>query len=160
MSMRGAGGGMTGAGGGMKALRTLRRDDSVTAQPLSKGLARRIFRFAKPYRRKLLTFLILIIIDAAIGGANPLIYRAIIDDGIIPKHTAIVIELAVLLAVLAVLDAVLRWSPLRGDTFAMRDRVRNLLLAPWREAGGDGARLRLAAARALMAAGDWRRGVA
>jgi len=107
MSMRGAGGGMTGAGGGMKALRTLRRDDSVTAQPLSKGLVRRIFRFAKPYRRKLLTFLILIIIDAAIGGANPLIYRAIIDDGIIPKHTAIVIELAVLLAVLAVLDAVL-----------------------------------------------------
>jgi len=98
---------MPGAGGGMKALRTLRRDDSVTSQPLSKGLVRRIFRFAKPYRKKLLTFLILIIVDAAIGGANPLIYRAIIDDGIIPKHTDIVIELAVLLAVLAVLDAVL-----------------------------------------------------
>jgi hypothetical protein len=38
-------------------------------------------------------------------------------------------------------DAVLRWSPLRGDLFAMRDRVRNLLLAPWRDAAGDGARL-------------------
>jgi len=47
-------------------------------------------------------------------------------------------------------DAVLRWSPLRGDTFAMRDRVRNLLLAPWRDAAGDGARLRLAAARAAL----------
>lgn len=47
-------------------------------------------------------------------------------------------------------DAVLRWSPLRGDAFAMRDRVRNLLLSPWREAAGDGARLRLAAARAAL----------
>jgi hypothetical protein len=47
-------------------------------------------------------------------------------------------------------DAVLRWSPLRGDLFAMRDRVRNLLLAPWRDAAGDGARLRLAAARAAL----------
>ena len=37
-----------------------------------------------------------------------------------------------------------------GDTFAMRDRVRNLLLAPWREAGGDGARLRLARLAAAL----------
>lgn len=48
------------------------------------------------------------------------------------------------------LDSVLRWSPLRGDTFTMRDRVRNLMLAPWRDASGDGARLRLAAARAAL----------
>ena len=49
-----------------------------------------------------------------------------------------------------VVDALLRWSPIRADTFVMRDRVRNLRLAPWREAAGDGARLRLAAARAAL----------
>ena len=103
---------MPGAGGGMKALRTLRRDDSVTSQPLSKGLLRRIFRFAAPYRKKLLLFLILIIVDAAIGGANPLIYRAIIDDGILPRRNRTLVELAFAPWVLAVLDAVLareRW---------------------------------------------------
>ncbi|HET7678148.1 MAG TPA: hypothetical protein VFK38_09895 [Candidatus Limnocylindrales bacterium] len=48
-------------------------------------------------------------------------------------------------------DDVLRWSPVPGDLSALRDRVRNLRLAPWRDASGDGARLRLAAARAALA---------
>jgi hypothetical protein len=52
------------------------------------------------------------------------------------------------------LDEVLGWSPIRGDRFELRDRVRNLRLAPWRDATGDGARLRLAAARAAMARMD------
>lgn len=47
-------------------------------------------------------------------------------------------------------DAILRWSPLRADEFDQRDRVRNLRLAPWRDASGDGARLRMAAARAAL----------
>lgn len=47
-------------------------------------------------------------------------------------------------------DTILRWSPLRGETLALRDRVRNLRLAPWRGATGDGARLRLAAARGAL----------
>jgi SAM-dependent methyltransferase len=48
------------------------------------------------------------------------------------------------------IDSILRWSPVRADTFELRDRVRNLRLAPWREASGDGAPLRLAAARAAL----------
>jgi hypothetical protein len=48
------------------------------------------------------------------------------------------------------IDSILRWSPVRADTFDLRDRVRNLRLAPWREASGDGAPLRLAAARAAL----------
>jgi hypothetical protein len=57
-----------------------------------------------------------------------------------------------------VVDEALRWSPLRVDTFELRDRVRNLRLHPWRSAAGDGARLRLAAARAALARLDaaWR----
>jgi hypothetical protein len=48
-------------------------------------------------------------------------------------------------------DEILRWSPIRADAFELRDRVRNLRRYPWRDAGGDGARLRLAAARAALA---------
>jgi hypothetical protein len=47
-------------------------------------------------------------------------------------------------------DSILRWSAVRGDAFALRDRVRNLRLAPWRDAAGDGAQLRLAALRAAL----------
>ena len=55
-------------------------------------------------------------------------------------------------------DGVLQWSTIRADAASMRDRVRNLAIAPWRDAAGDGARLRLAAARAALARLDaaWR----
>jgi ATP-binding cassette subfamily B protein len=111
-------------------MRSMRQDESVRSQKLSSGLVRRIARFAAPYRKLLLGFLVLIVIDATVGAANPLIYRAIIDDGILPKQSGVVVELAILLAVLAVLDAVLslgeRWISARigeGLIFDMRTKV-------------------------------------
>ena len=65
-------------------MRSFRRDDSVRSQRLSPGLVRRIARFAAPYRRLLLVFLVLIVIDAAIGAANPLVYAG--DHR--PRHPA------------------------------------------------------------------------
>ncbi len=55
-------------------------------------------------------------------------------------------------------DDVLEWSTIRADAASMRDRVRNLAAAPWRDVSGDGARLRLAAARAALSRLDaaWR----
>ncbi|MGH2407723.1 MAG: hypothetical protein ACRDF7_06570 [Candidatus Limnocylindrales bacterium] len=47
-------------------------------------------------------------------------------------------------------DQVLAWSTIRADQASLRDRVRNLALAPWRGVAGDGSRLRLAAARAAL----------
>ena len=121
---------MTMQGGGWQLMRSFRRDESVRSQRLSKGLLRRIARFAAPYRGMLLVFLVLIIADAAIGAANPLIYRAIIDNGILPRRTSLVVDLAALLAVLAVLDAGLslveRWISARvgeGLIFDMRTQV-------------------------------------
>ena len=49
-----------------------------------------------------------------------------------------------------ILDGIATWSPLADEPFVVRDRLRNLRLAPWRGAAGDGARLRLAAARAAL----------
>lgn len=54
-------------------------------------------------------------------------------------------------------DRILRWCAVRSDQFGLRDRVRNLGLAPWRDAAGDGARIRLAALRAALSrlSGSW-----
>lgn len=49
-----------------------------------------------------------------------------------------------------ILDHVVAWAPIRAEPFALRDRLRNLRSSPWRDAAGDGARLRLAAARAAL----------
>ena len=126
MSMRRGMGG--GGGGGL--MRSFRRDESVTSQKLSPGILRRIARFARPYRRMLLVFLGLIVLDALLSAANPLIYRAIIDDGILPHDSGVVVKLALLLALLALSDVALslwqRWISARvGESliFDMRTQV-------------------------------------
>jgi hypothetical protein len=51
----------------------------------------------------------------------------------------------------AVVDRVGAWSTIPIDRHRLRDRLRELRYAPWADAAGDGARLRLAAARAALA---------
>jgi len=48
-------------------------------------------------------------------------------------------------------DRVIGWSTIPIDRHRLRDRLRELRYAPWSDAAGDGARLRLAAARAALA---------
>jgi len=124
---------MGGGGGGrvgFSLMRSLRRDQNVTAHKLPKGIVKRIMGFAKPYKVALALFLVLIIIDALVGAANPLVYRAIIDQGIEKHKGSVVIWLAVLVAGLAIFDAALglweRWISSRvgeGLIFDMRNKV-------------------------------------
>jgi ATP-binding cassette subfamily B protein len=111
-------------------MRSLRRDSSVAHQKLAPGTGRRILRFAAPYKRMLGVFLILIIIDAVIGVANPLIYREIINKGILGHRSGLIVALALLVAGLALADAVLslgqRYFSARvgeGLIFDMRSKV-------------------------------------
>ena len=48
------------------------------------------------------------------------------------------------------LDAVMGWLTIPLDRLRVRDRLRELALAPWGDAAGDGALLRLATARAAL----------
>lgn len=50
----------------------------------------------------------------------------------------------------SIVDGVLGWSTLPLDRYRLRDRLAELRLAPWAEAYGEGAPLRLAAARAAL----------
>jgi hypothetical protein len=49
-----------------------------------------------------------------------------------------------------VVDAVLVWSTVASDRHRLRDRLRELRIAPWSDAAGEGAALRMAAARAAL----------
>lgn len=48
------------------------------------------------------------------------------------------------------LDAVVEWLTIPLDRLRVRDRLRELALAPWGDAAGEGALLRIAAARAAL----------
>ena len=50
----------------------------------------------------------------------------------------------------AAVDRVMAWATMPIDRHRLRDRLRELRIAPWADATGDGARLRLAAARAAL----------
>jgi ATP-binding cassette subfamily B protein len=111
-------------------MRTFQRDRSVTQQKLRPGTIPRIVAFARPYRRLLVLFLVVVTLDAAVGTVLPLIYKSIIDDGIIPRHVATVEVLAGVVAAIALVDAglslVQRWLSVRigeGLIFDMRARV-------------------------------------
>jgi len=111
-------------------MRSFRRDGSVTGRRLSPGIVRRILRFAAKYRRMLAVFLALIIIEALLTAAVPLIYKAIIDEGILNRNAGLVMQLALLLGVLAIADLALslwqRWVSARigeGLIFDLRTQV-------------------------------------
>ncbi len=50
----------------------------------------------------------------------------------------------------AIVDGVLLWSTVPSDRHRIRDRMRELRIAPWADAAGDGAAVRMAAARAAL----------
>jgi hypothetical protein len=50
----------------------------------------------------------------------------------------------------AVVDGVLHWSTIPSDRHRLRDRMRELRIAPWADAAGEGTALRMAATRAAL----------
>src|SRR3954468_20434547 len=121
---------MPGGHGNWATLRSYTRDQSVARQKLAPGTLRRIAEFARPYRRWLAYFLVFIFIDAVLGAANPLIYKEIIDEGILKDDARLVTMLAVLIAILALASAVvsliMRWYSARigeGLIYDMRSQV-------------------------------------
>lgn len=118
------------AGPGFGAVRSLSRDSSVTRQKLAPGTLSRVAGFARPYRGRLIVFVSLILVEAALGASVPLVYRQIIDVGIADQNTSVVLGLAGVLVVLAVVGAAIsltqRWFSSRigeGLIYDLRTRV-------------------------------------
>ena len=88
-------------------LRLLKQDASVTRQKVKRGTTKRILRFAVPYAGLLAFFLLLVIADAGISVINPLIYRDVINNGVLNSNTGLILRLALLAVTLSVFDATL-----------------------------------------------------
>ncbi len=97
MGMGGHGMGGGGQFGGV--MRSMRRDDSVTQQHVTKGTTRRMIRFARPYRTILTWFLVVVTVEAVVGIINPLLFRSIIDNGIEHHDKPLIIGLSLAAAV-------------------------------------------------------------
>ncbi|HEX9335507.1 MAG TPA: ABC transporter ATP-binding protein, partial [Pseudonocardiaceae bacterium] len=116
--------------GAMGIGRSLHQDRSVLKTTVRPGTWRRMFTFIWPYRRILTGFLLVVVLDAGISVLNPLIYREIINGGILGRNAGLVVDLALLLAGLSVFDAglsiLMRWVSAKvGESliFDMRTNV-------------------------------------
>ncbi|SCL36999.1 ATP-binding cassette, subfamily B [Micromonospora rhizosphaerae] len=128
MSNHMAGGGMA----GWSMLRSMRDRDQISTHQLKRGTAKRIIDFARPYRRDIMIFLVTVVLAAIIGVATPVlagdVINAINRGG--SEAGSLVVRLALVIAALAVADALLslaqRWYSARigeGIILDLRTRV-------------------------------------
>ncbi len=130
MSMHG--GGMS---AGLMGMRSMRKDRMILEHRIKKGTLPRILQFARPYKTLLVVFLIAVVLGAVVSSVSPLLLREIIIQvlkkrGRVIDRERLIIGLALLTAVLALVDAVLsmferRISAVIGESliFDLRARV-------------------------------------
>ncbi|WP_404348041.1 ABC transporter ATP-binding protein/permease [Phycicoccus jejuensis] len=115
---------------GWQALHSLSRDSSVKERRLAPGTTRRVFGYARPYKKAIAWFLGLVVVESALVVATPLLLKAIIDDGIYPKDSGVVVRLSLFVALIALVGGVLtlveRWFSARigeGLIYDLRTQV-------------------------------------
>jgi len=111
-------------------MRSLTRDSSVAQRKLAPGTAKRVMAYARPYKSQIAVFLVLVILDSALVVATPLLLGEIVDKGVTPGRSDVVVRLSLIIAVIAVLDGILtlvqRWYSSRigeGLIFDLRTQV-------------------------------------
>jgi ATP-binding cassette subfamily B protein len=111
-------------------MRSYTRDRSVADRRLAPGTARRVVRYGKPYTRQIVVFLVLVVVDATFVVLSPLLLQRLVDDGVSQGKNAVVVGIALVIALIAILDAaiglVMRWYSSRigeGLVFDLRTQV-------------------------------------
>jgi len=91
--------------GGMAGVGALFKDASVLTHTVKPGTTARILRFARPFAGMLGIFLVVVCVDAVAGVIPPLLYRDLVNNGILKGNEALVIELAGLATIILLADA-------------------------------------------------------
>ena len=111
-------------------LRSLTKDSSVKGMRLAPGTTKRVVGYARPYTGAIVFFLVVVVIDSFLMVAVPLLLRDIVDQGVTPKNSGVVIRLSFIIAALAIADAgltmVQRWFSARigeGLIYDLRAQV-------------------------------------
>lgn len=114
--------------------------DAVKGARLRRDSLRRVMGFARPYRARIIGFVVSILVAALVGLVPPFLFRAILDDAIPRGDKGMIATLAIVLIVAAVADAgfaiLQRWfssSIGEGLIFDLRvslfDKVQRMPLA-------------------------------
>ncbi|HEY7044618.1 MAG TPA: ABC transporter ATP-binding protein [Nocardioidaceae bacterium] len=84
-----------------------REDPTKGRDGLTPGTTRRVLAFARPYTAQVMWFLALVIVDALLVVATPLLFKKIVDDGILQSDGALITQLSLIVALIAVGEAAL-----------------------------------------------------
>jgi ATP-binding cassette subfamily B protein len=113
-----------------QAYRSLTRDRSVSDRKVNRALVRRILGYAGKYRMLIILFLITLVFVSLLSVAQPLMIPRLVDDGINQGNRQVVTAMAIIIAILAILDAALglvsRWFSSRigeGLIYDLRTEV-------------------------------------
>jgi len=91
---------------GWATVRSYSRDPSVARARLAPGTRRRVLSYARGYRLAISAFLTLVVVDAVASVAVPLLMQRLVDDGIARHDRPMVVVLALIAALIAVLQSV------------------------------------------------------
>ncbi|WP_432852389.1 ABC transporter ATP-binding protein [Amycolatopsis sp. CA-161197] len=99
-----------------------------TPRALTRGTVKRVARFARPHWTRLLVFLVLTVVSAVLAVTTPVLAGKVVDAVVGGHDLPLIIWLAVVIAVLAILDAGLglaeRWQSARiGEGIILDLRV-------------------------------------
>src|SRR5215475_10326639 len=95
---------------GIRGYRSFTKDNEVLKHKLAPGTVQRILKIGRPYYGILGFFLLLVVLDAAAGVVNPLIYRQLINRGVLGGDIRRVVELSLLAAGVALVDSALTFA--------------------------------------------------
>ena len=88
-------------------MRSLTKDASVAEHRIGRDTTKRVLGYARPYRGRIAAFLAVVVVDAVLVVATPLLLKQIVDDGVVPQNAPLVVHLALIVAALAVADGAL-----------------------------------------------------
>ena len=110
--------------------RSMTADPSVKSQKLKAGTVKRIASYGRPYKSQISIFMVTVVIEALLVISSPLLLRQLIDKGVIPGDAGLVTKLALIVGLLAVIDAIFnifgRWYSARigeGLIYDLRSEV-------------------------------------
>ncbi|WP_201468302.1 ABC transporter ATP-binding protein [Janibacter melonis] len=117
-------------------MRSMTQDAGATRSPLPPGTGRRVLSYARGISGTIAAFLVLVALSSSTVVAAPLILGRLVDDGITPQRRDVVVGLALLVALVAVVEAVTtiaqRWYSARigeGLIYRLRTQVFEHVLA-------------------------------
>ncbi|GGZ15046.1 ABC transporter [Streptomyces inusitatus] len=75
------------------------------AQRITPGTLKRVLPYLRAYRGTVAVLMVITALDALMIVTTPLLFKVLIDEGILPRDTAVVVQVALLVGGLAILQA-------------------------------------------------------